>query len=77
MPGDDRTDDYPAHDYDSYDGRKDDDYTHYTYHSGDEKIARRIADRVMKVKSPLDRIGGLYEMAYKGALAGLTYGGSN
>ena len=39
-----------------------------------EAIAGQIADEVMKVKSEYDRIGGLYEMAYKGALAGLIYG---
>ena len=38
-----------------------------------EAIAKRLADEVMKVKSEFDRIGGLYEMAYKGALAGLRY----
>ena len=39
----------------------------------DNEVARKLADRVMKVKDEYDRIGGLYEMAYKGALAGLNY----
>ena len=60
MPGDNRTDDYPAHD-DLY----------------CDEIAREIADSVARVKDPYDRIGGLYEMAYKGALAGLTYWTNN
>lgn len=38
-----------------------------------EVIAKQIADKVMKVESDWDRVGGLYEMAYKGALAGLKY----
>ena len=39
----------------------------------DNELARKLADRLMKVQSKWDRVGGLYEMAYKGALAGLNY----
>ena len=39
----------------------------------DNEVARKLADRVMKVQSKWDRVGGLYEMAYRGALAGLNY----
>lgn len=39
----------------------------------DNEVARKLADRVMKVKDEWGRVGGLYEMAYKGALAGLKY----
>lgn len=35
--------------------------------------AREIADRVMNVKSEWDRVGGLYEMALKGATAGILH----
>ena len=35
--------------------------------------AAEIADRVAKVTSPFDRIGGLYEMTLKGVQAGLEW----
>ena len=54
--------------YDVYDEQVEEQLDPY-----DDEIAREIADKVMKVKDEYDRIGGLYEMAYKGALAGLTY----
>ena len=38
-----------------------------------EATAREIADRVMNVKSDWDRVGGLYEMALKGATAGILH----
>ena len=38
-----------------------------------EAIARKLADEVTGALCEFDRIGGLYEMAYKGALAGLHY----
>lgn len=36
-----------------------------------EAKAKEIADKVTRAQDDLDRIGGLYEMAFKGALLGL------